>query len=183
MHGVKRVGGAAKAPRRAGRRRAGLATGVMVAAGALLGAAVAPAQAYSPNPSVSITQRDTGNCPCSLSDPFDGTYFAHDPGGVAVKAELYEDGWYVGKVEWHPNGEKLWIYDTKNDGDSFYVQVAEIDTDGHEHDFGTYSAPGTDNVVDTRVVDMSFPESVQLTFWIYDDKGRTDLIASPWGVS
>ncbi|MFB6550429.1 hypothetical protein [Streptomyces sp. NPDC056405] len=37
--------------------------------------------------------------------------------------ELNDAGWFIGKVEFHPDDEKLWVYDTRNDGDTFYVAV------------------------------------------------------------
>ncbi|MEV8124616.1 hypothetical protein AB0P07_10975 [Streptomyces sp. NPDC085944] len=80
----------------------------------------APAQAYRPDPSATVIHRDTDGCPCGgggLGDPFDATYFQHDAGGKAVKIELYDDGWFIGTVEFHPYGDEIWVYDAKNDGD------------------------------------------------------------------
>ncbi|MFC8868886.1 hypothetical protein ACFUAC_14665 [Streptomyces sp. NPDC057148] len=165
-----------------GRRFTGLVTGALLAAGALF-ATAAPAQAYSPDPSVSTYYRDTGTCPCSggsLTDPFDNTYFAHDAGGWAVKMELSDAGWFVGKVEFHPSDEKLWIYDTKNDGDTFYVSVA-YSHNGSRHNLGTFSAPGTSDVVDLTVKDFSIPDGAYVDITLYDDSGRSDFIAAASG--
>ncbi|MGI5366748.1 hypothetical protein [Streptomyces iakyrus] len=74
---------------------------------AVLAAGAAPfgtasfAQAYSPSPSASTYKGDAGSCPCSgksLSDPFDGTFLAHDSGGLAVKTELIAPCCFVGEV-------------------------------------------------------------------------------------
>ncbi|MCX3060254.1 hypothetical protein [Streptomyces beihaiensis] len=165
---------------RATRRLAGLLTAASAALAALVGTAAAPAQAYSPDPDVKAIYRDTDYCPCSLSDPFDGTYFAHDAGGYAVKLELRENGWYVGKVEFHPYGEKLWVYDTKNDGDTFYVHVT-YSYDGTTHNLGTYHAPGTSAVVDKTVKDFSIPEGAYVDISVYDDSALTDYIGGARG--
>lgn len=164
---------------------AGLAAGTAIATAALFGGA-APAQAYSPNPSATISYRDTDNCPCSLSDPFDGTYFQYDAGGKAVKIALYADGWFIGKVEFHPYGEKLWVYDTKNDGDTYYVHVAVDNHDGHGlTGWNVYAPPGTSNVVDYSVYSLgsNVAEGADIRIRVYDDSGLTDLITTAWGVA
>ncbi|MFH8973722.1 hypothetical protein [Streptomyces sp. NPDC017890] len=165
-----------------GKRITGLVTGALLAAGALFATAT-PAQAYDPDPSVSTYYRQTGDCPCSggsLTDPFDGTYFAHDAGGTAVKMELNDAGWFVGKVEFHPSGEKLWVYDTRNDGDTFYVAVG-YSSGGSYHDLGTFSAPGTSQTVDLTVKDLSIPDGASVDITVYDGAGRTDQIAAARG--
>ncbi|WP_217146006.1 hypothetical protein [Streptomyces sp. AC627_RSS907] len=165
-----------------GKRFMGLATGALLAAGALL-ATAAPAEAYDPDPSVSTYYRDTDTCPCSggtLTDPFDDTYFAHDAGGTAVKMELNDGGSFVGKVEFHPNDEKLWVYDTKNDGDTFYVAVGYA-SGGSYHDLGTFSAPGTSETMDLTVKDFDIPEGAYVDITVYDGAGRTDHIAAARG--
>lgn len=161
------------------RRLAGLFTSAALAVGALLNAAAAPAQAYSPNPTITAHYRDTDSCPCSggtLADPFDGTSFAHDPGGYAVKLELTDERSYLGKVEFHPNDEKLWVYDTKNDGDTFYVQAAYT-SGGVTHRLGTYSAPAMGHVVK----DFDIPEGAFVDISVYDDAGLTDYIGGARG--
>ncbi|MCZ9354931.1 hypothetical protein NGM36_35090 [Streptomyces mutabilis] len=165
-----------------GRRFRGLVTGALLAAGALF-ATAAPAQAYDPDPGVSMYYRDTDGCPCSggtLTDPFDGTHFAHDAGGLAVKMELDDAGWFVGKVEFHPNDEKLWVYDTKNDGDTFYVAVG-YSSGGSYHDLGTFSAPGTSDTVDLTVKDLDIPDGAYVDITLYDGSGRADYIAAARG--
>ncbi|MBC9727127.1 hypothetical protein [Streptomyces sp. TRM68367] len=165
-----------------GRRIMGLLAGAGLAVGALIGTA-APAQAYSPNPDFNKYYRDTDNCPCSggtLADPFDGTTFAKDAGGYAVKMELVDDGWFVGKVEFHPNDEKLWIYDTKNDGDTYFVSVGYF-SGGSYHDLGTFSPPGTSAVVDKRIKDFDIPEGASVDISVYDASGHSDLIGAARG--
>ncbi|MEV0175600.1 hypothetical protein AB0I00_31370 [Streptomyces sp. NPDC050803] len=164
------------------RRLMGWLTGSALVAGALLGTA-APAQAYSPNPSVGKYYYDTDNCPCSggnLTDPFDGTYFSNDPGGLAVKMELSDDGWFVGKVEFHPYDEKLWVYDTRNDGDTFVVSVSYTYA-GDYHYVGTYQPPGTTETVDLKVADLDIPEGAYVDISVYDDVERSDLITAARG--
>lgn len=158
-------------------RMAGAAAGVALATGALLAATALPAQAYDPNPTAKKIEQPTDNCPCSFSDPFDGTRFAQEDGGVAVKIELRDSsGSYVGKTEFHPYGDKLWVYDTKNDGDSIYTNVWWFDSSGHLQDY-LYTAPGTDAVLDYRVVSLDIPEGTTVYLDIYDDPGKTDRIA------
>ncbi|MFV0133094.1 hypothetical protein ACLGIH_07615 [Streptomyces sp. HMX87] len=165
-----------------GRGLTGALTGALLTAGALF-ATAAPAQAYDPDPSVATYYRDTDTCPCSggsLTDPFDGTYFAHDAGGTAVKMELTHGGWFVGKVEFHPYDEKLWVYDTRNDGDTVYVAVG-YSSGGSYHDLGTFSAPGTSETVDLTVRDFDIPEGAYVDITVYDGAGRSDYIAGARG--
>ncbi|WP_435615715.1 hypothetical protein [Streptomyces coelicoflavus] len=170
------------------RAAAGLAAGAAMAAVAVLGGA-APAQAYNPDPSATIIHRDTDGCPCSggsLGDPFDGTYFKHDAGGKAVKIELSDDGWFIGKVEFHPYGNKIWVYDTKNDGDGIYVHVAVDNHDGHGlTGWNLYHPPGTDKVVDYSVNSLgsNVREGADIRIRVFDDSRTTDLITTAWGVA
>ncbi|MFF1546533.1 hypothetical protein [Streptomyces sp. NPDC058291] len=160
----------------------GLLGGTALAAGALF-ATAAPAQAYSPNPTFRAYYYDTDGCPCSggnLTDPFDNTYFAQDAGGYAVKMELTNAGAFVGKVEFHPNDEKLWVYDTANDGDTFYVKVSYT-SGGTTRSLGTFSPPGTTAVVDYEVEDLDLPEGAYVDISVYDDAGLTDLIGAARG--
>ncbi|WP_416902711.1 hypothetical protein [Micromonospora echinospora] len=134
-----------------------------------------PAQAY---PSGSVTVRyavvDTDNCArvagtlpvenqstgCFLDDPIDNTFFEKDAGGQAVKIQMYYGGDLIAKVEFHPQGEKLWVYDTKNDGDGVYTTVGG----------GIYYAPnGTDSPVDYRVIDLSRSEGDAVYVHVDDD--------------
>jgi hypothetical protein len=164
------------------RRFTGLLAGAALGAGALF-ATAAPAQAYSPNPTFSSYYYDTDTCPCSggnLTDPFDNTYFANDAGGYAVKMELVSSGSFVGKVEFHPNDEKLWVYDTANDGDTYYVKVGYA-SGGTYHNLGTFTPPGTTAVLDYSVQDFDIPEGATVDISVYDDAGLTDLIGAARG--
>ncbi|WP_369030259.1 MULTISPECIES: hypothetical protein [Streptomyces] len=150
------------------RRTLGLAAGVALATGALLGTAVAPAQAYSPLPTHTINYRDTDNCPCSISDPFDGTYFEKDAGGYAAKVNLYYGGSYIAKVEFHPYAEKLWVYDTKNDGDGIYAEAWWFDGSGAYHSTGLVQPTGTSSVIDYKIVDLGIAEGTYVYIDVYD---------------
>lgn len=151
----------------------------------LLGAAVsglvllvpfaAAAQAYSPDPTSRTQFFDTSECPCWEYDPADDTYFAHDSGGEAVKIELWDDGDMVGKVEFHPYGEKLWVYDTKNDGDSIYVDM--YFRQGGRNYVARVQPPQTGNRLDYAVWDqMNISDGNSVSVWVYDDASRQDLI-------
>ncbi|MGP4051222.1 hypothetical protein [Streptomyces sp. 2A115] len=158
-------------------KAAGLAAGVVTLTTALIGSAV-PAQAYVPDPAWDSMARDTDTCPCSggeLTDPFDNTYFRYDAGGYAQKAEMYYDGWFVGKVEFHPYQQKLWIYDTKNDRDTFYVQVL-VDDGGGYVNYGSWSVAGTDAVMDYRTITLNADEGDKVKMNVYDDADLDDLI-------
>lgn len=154
-----------------------VAAGIMIT-GSLL-ATSTPAQAYSPDPTATKYHRDTIYCPCSVPDRFDGTYFANDPGGEGLKIELRDrTDWFVGKVEFHPLDEKLWVYDTRNDGDGFYVTVSYYRSDGRYIVLGTFTAPSTSAIVDKSVYDLSMPEGTPVTVRVYDDAARNDWIVT-----
>ncbi|RFU84701.1 hypothetical protein DY218_21140 [Streptomyces triticagri] len=170
-------------PKGARSRRAPLLlAGAAVTTGALL-AGAAPAQAYSPNPTPTSHTRDTDNCPCSLSDPFDGTYFQHDAGGKALKVELRDGSWFIGKVEFHPQGEKLWVYDTKNDNDTIYVRLSYRYKGVTSGLYGPYKAPGTSKTVDHTVKDFDIPEGADVLVYFYDSRDRSDYIGSGHAVA
>ncbi|MEU0344117.1 hypothetical protein ABZ092_35525 [Streptomyces bobili] len=163
-------------------RFAGLLAGAALGAEALV-ATASPAQAYSPNPTFSSYYYDTDNCPCSggnLADPVDGTYFLNDAGGYAVKMELVRSGAFVGKVEFHPNDEKLWVYDASNVGDTFCVRVG-YSSGGTSHHLGTFAAPGTSAVMDCSIQDFDLPEGATVDISVYDEAGLTDLIGAARG--
>ncbi|WP_153456359.1 hypothetical protein [Streptomyces smaragdinus] len=163
---------------------AGIAAGAVLAGGTVLGAA-APAQAYDPDPTVADYHPATTYCPCSggdLADPFDGTYFAYDAGNsMAYKTELYKGDWFVGKVEFHPLGEELWVYDTRNDGDTIYVELGYYAGTVY-HRLARISPNGTDAVVDKKIWNgQDIPEDAQVEVKVYDDDGYSDWITeSTW---
>ncbi|WP_406422583.1 hypothetical protein OH809_10940 [Streptomyces sp. NBC_00873] len=94
-------------------------------------------------------------------------------------------GWYIGKVEFHPYGEKLWVYDTRNDGDAYYVHVAVDNHDGNGlTGWNVYTPPGTSNVVDYSAYSLgNVNEGADIRIRVYDDSGLTDLITTAWGVA
>lgn len=178
---------------RAGRR-------VLVVAGALvgsmiaLGTASAPAQAepYEPweingwmgsmrtnwqcatTSSWDFVQPERGNGQCIVRDSIDGSWFLDDDGGMAGKVVLRSTRpgqAVVGKVEFHPQGEHLYVYDTANDGKSFWVEL-----DGER-----YAAPGTSKEIDDLHRNLSFKEgrSMRLKVYVRDYKGNKVLVADP----
>jgi hypothetical protein len=161
----------------------GAATGVALTAGVLLAATAVPAQAYSPNPSYVVDAYSTSFCPCSNSDNFGGTIFAKQSGGIAVKFQLwdYNTGSYIGKTEFHPYGDKIKVFDTKDDGDSIYTSVEWWDS-GVLHS-RTYLPPGTSAVVDSTSESLGIPEGTRVDIYLWDNAGNNDLIAHDWGVA
>ncbi|MEU3732269.1 hypothetical protein AB0E81_23090 [Streptomyces sp. NPDC033538] len=155
-----------------------LTSGATLAAGALLtSVAATPAQAYDPDPRTYVTRQATDNCPCTHGDLIDGTYFQKDANGVGVKilATVGTASNIVGKAEFHPLDEKLWIYDTKNDGDALYAQVTWSGGGS-----AVYKAPGTAKTIDVRTVDLDIPENTYVSVKLFDGNG-TDLIQSSQG--
>ncbi len=158
------------------RRIAGLVAGASLAAGALL-AMGTPAQAYSPNPLTPYYHRNTTGCPCSIPDLIDGTYFEHDPGGQALKVNIWNPSHtrYLGKLEFHPYGEKVWLYDNLKDGDSFYFQIRFKQPNHPEYRSDLYGGlPGNTH----RTWDFNIPEGQAIRVYLYDDSAGADLIGS-----
>jgi hypothetical protein len=89
---------------------------------------------------------------CFLDDSLDDTYFAHDPGGEAVKIEFRLGGAMVAKVEFHPSGEYLWVYDNRDDDDTIYVDV-NYDDNGVNKTVGPYRAAELGHVVKDLDID------------------------------
>ncbi|GAA1659900.1 hypothetical protein GCM10009830_01170 [Glycomyces endophyticus] len=67
---------------------------------------------------------DTDLCPCTVPDDWDGTYFEHDAGGYAVKLYMFDGLELAGKVEFHPQDERVYVYDTLVDGVTITAEVA-----------------------------------------------------------
>src|SRR5690606_40320781 len=76
----------------------------------------------------------TGVQTCALPIyAIDGTYFEKDDGGIGAKVVFGNaSGYPLAKVEFHPYGEKLMMYDVVNDGDGLYYKVS------YEGDGGKY---------------------------------------------
>lgn len=188
------------------RALARLATVTLVLATALVGAG-APASAYGTLNvrSAMVATTSSANCArlpgsttgsqalpiirqsngCRLNDPFDDTVFLWDSGGEAMKVEFRNGGAYVAKFEYHPADNKLWIYDTANDGDTIYVVVHVSDPWGEPHDaIGPLGVTGTSAVVDLRVVQLNITEGWQLFFNFYDNANNSNtIITSTYGVA
>jgi hypothetical protein len=158
------------------RKIVGIAAGATVVGGALLAGAT-PAQAYSPNPVPEYHSKATYNCPgasgCQLSDVIDGTYFKKDAGGKAVKIDLWKSGNYIGKVEYHPYGEHLYVYDN-DPKDTFYVTLSYWNEEnGHPITTGPYQAKTTESDAHR---DLSHAEGQAITISVWDSvSGRTGV--------
>lgn len=121
--------------------------------------------------------RVTGGC--MLYDSADDTFFETDAGGKAVKIEMYDSSGMVAKVEFHPNGEKLWVYDTRNDGDTVYVYLDYA----NGATYGPFSAKGTDDVIDHEVFDFDWTEGNWYGVDVNDSASVYDNIAYARGVA
>ncbi|MCC8242756.1 hypothetical protein [Saccharothrix luteola] len=140
------------------------------------------AQAYSPNPTVRWAQVDTGNCQrlsgtltvvaqsdgCRINDPWDGTFFRKDAGGIAIKVELYVGSTLVAKSEFHPYGEVLWAYDTRDDSDTIYttLQVGESGAS-----YGPYRGP----VNGSNSYNLSITDGATVTMSVNDNNDPNNL--------
>ncbi|KDN81676.1 hypothetical protein [Kitasatospora cheerisanensis] len=148
----------------------------MVAGSMLFSAA--PAQAFG-SLQVRYAIVDTSNCRglegslsvvnqaagCFLDDSADDTFFKKEAGGVAVKIELRDGSGLVAKAEFHPLGDELWVYDTRNDGDSIYVTLQWGDSLE-----GPVSPPGTGTEVEyTKEAHGWIPEGAAVTLRVYDN--------------
>jgi hypothetical protein len=109
---------------------------------------------------------------CVLSDSADGTYFRRDVGGVGMKVELHDRNGMVAKQEFHPYGEVLWVYDTRNDDDTVYTWLHS--TIWH----GPYAPTGTSAVIDKQTINLSLAENSPVILQVYDDQAATDFIFS-----
>jgi hypothetical protein len=179
-------------------RRSTIVTAEMATLGVVVGGllvSIAPAQAYG-NVTIRYAHVDTGTCAhdgdlavtatstgCRMDDPIDGTFFQRDSGATALKAQIYDDGRLVAKVEFHPYDEVLWVYDTMNDSDTVFVRLCIRIGENCVSPRGPYSAPSTDNRVDRAVVDLSMSEGDRVRFELHDDAGRTDHLFTTFAVA
>jgi hypothetical protein len=143
----------------------------------------APAHAYTRSQlSVSKNLFDTDRCPCEAWDDHDGTYFEADAGGMALKSEIKIpslNGRWVGKVEFHPADEIVYVYDTYNDNDSFYVTVSYYNDAGRKIGTGgVMSAPGTDAKYDSKKYNLEIAEGTKLVIEIWDNANATEQLAA-----
>ncbi|WP_162602482.1 hypothetical protein [Nocardioides daejeonensis] len=121
----------------------------------------------------SFVKPERGNGQCIVPDDIDGSWFQDDAGGKAGKIVLRSTRpgqAIVGKVEFHPQGEHLYVYDTANDGKSFWVTL-----DGKK-----YVPPGTGKEVDLLHRNLSIKDGrvMRLNAWGKDYKGSTVLLGS-----
>ena len=164
----------------------GIAVAVVAGTLATLGE---PAPAYPTNPKpryavvatqylcdrvaggLTVIYQTTG---CFLDDSVDYTLFRWDDGGWAVKIELHTGSGMVAKVEFHPYDELLWVYDTRDDGDTVYVDVV-VDY----RSLGLYRGPANG----AATFDLDIAEGKGVFLHVYDDNERTDLIFETWGIA
>lgn len=142
-------------------RRVLAALGAPLVMAGLVLAPASTAQAHD-NTWVDEHTRDTDKCPCFLSDSYDGTYFKHDADGLAYKGEIYSGQELVGKVEFHPYGEKLWTYDTKANGDGLYFAISWWEN-GKTHTSYVETPSGASSS------DLDLPEGKIVTIQVWDD--------------
>lgn len=130
----------------------------------MAGLVMAPATTAQAHDNISVEDawRDTSKCWCYLPDSYDGTYFQHDSGGVAYKGEIYSGQEMVGKVEFHPHDDTVWLYDTKANGDALYL-AAEWMEDGSRKTAHMKSKSGA------YVNDLDIPEGTTVTIRVWDD--------------
>ena len=142
-------------------RRVLAALGAPLVMAGLVLAPATTAQAHD-NTWVDEHTRLTEDCPCNLSDSYDGTYFAHDPGGLAYKGEIYSGDTLVGKVEFHPHGEQFWTYDTRANADGFYFAASWWE-DGKRRNAYIETPSGAQSS------DLDIPEGTMVTIQVWDD--------------
>lgn|GEM_PF-2707157 len=174
--------------------------GALMAGAALAGAValVTPVPAHA-DPSASseswVVNTTQGSCAttgptsakevrggCFLDDRFDNTLFQWDAGGRAAKLHHFSN--YLGhikshyKVEFHPYGEWLWIYDVNRDGRSAYVEVKYA---GRTKVYATPSAANS-----PRQVNLAIDEGTAVTITLYDrydENGGRDKLGSVTGIA
>jgi hypothetical protein len=149
-----------------------------------------PAAAYDPDPSVYWITQNAGTCNkilgeypgdlftwgdlagagCYINGTAPDVIFGLDAGGHNAVFELWAyRGGMIGEIVFKALGEWLYIADTANDGDTFYVWI-----DGH----GPYFVQGTSNPTDDNFFDLDFAEGSTHVIKITDDKDGHDVIAS-----
>ena len=124
--------------------------------------------------------RNTSNCWCELPDEWDGTYFQKDKGGEAVKTRMYNgNDQLAGKVEFHPYGEQVYVYDTLANSDAWYVQVSWVDENGR--DKYTYIDPPSGG--NYTYENLSIPDGHTVTIKIFDDGWGQDHVKTIYGIA
>ena len=124
--------------------------------------------------------RNTSNCWCELPDEWDGTYFQKDKGGEAAKMRMYTaNDELAGKVEFHPYGEQVYVYDTLANSDAWYVQVSWVDK--HGRDKYTYIDPPSGG--NYTYENLSIPDGHTVTIKIFDDGWGQDHVKTIYGIA
>jgi hypothetical protein len=113
---------------------------------------------------------------CFMADSADDTFFRRDDGGRALKMELWVGGRMVSKVEFHPYGEVLWVYDTASDGDTVFVNACRVS--GRACVSIADEVKAVNNPPEVRNLDVA--EDTQVNIDVYDDR-NSDLIRSQSG--
>jgi hypothetical protein len=150
--------------------------------------AASPAHAYRPNPSVYWIVQDADDCTkisgsepgnmfewgnygsCLLQGSHGGRYHGNDPDSRNMLIELWVNrGPMIGAITFRADGELLWVTDTNNDDDTFYVWI---------NGRGPYFAPGTSREDDERQVNLDLADGVLHSIKITDDDAGRDVIAS-----
>lgn len=104
---------------------------------------------------------------CRINDSFDGTLFRKDAGGWAVKFELYVGSTLVAKTEFHPYGERLLVYDTRDDCDTIYASLAV-------EEFGPFYGPYRGPVNGYNAYNFALDEGTAVTIDVCDDYDKLD---------
>lgn len=130
-------------------------------------AAGAASTAQSHDDAWSSTEwRYTSQCWCELPDEWDGTYFQKDVGGEAAKMRMYtKSDKLAGKVEFHPYGEQVYVYDTLANGDAWYVQLTWTDKNGDSK--SAYIDPPSGG--DYTYANLSIPDGTSVQIKVFDD--------------
>ena len=118
---------------------------------------------------------------CFLGDSVDDTFFVWDANGAAMKAELRVSGNLIAKFEFHPYGEVLWLYDTRDPDDTVYIRVrlAGLNWPENPRDIttkGIWPASGQ------RTRDLDFAEQRLLVFDFCDDSTCADILRDRDGI-
>jgi hypothetical protein len=119
---------------------------------------------------------DTGEC--LLPDSADGTVFGRQNLGKAVKVVVSDNLGMLAKLEFHPYGDKAWLYDTRNDGDGIYFQayIRLPNTDTWVKRLPYTGVPGTSAAIDHVVIPLDLPEGTEISWSISDDAAGTHPI-------
>lgn len=99
---------------------------------------------------------------CWIDDDVDGTEFKWDSGGKGARLEgrTGYNPHMTWKVEFHPKGQLLWVYDTADDGDTIYVSGTGI---------AGVVRPSSGHGVDILRQHVNIKEGSKVKYYIWDD--------------